>query len=163
MPLHRDIHWIGRQWAVTGHGMQLIDQKLKGFFDIEASRLWEEALVETMRGKEWLNVADFDKGLEVARKRFPPGGITPLPAAETVAQAPPIASIAPRPPVVTPEEPGLRRLDPIAQSSASAVTLQPRAIAAPEPEAAQPAPPKFHMLFSGYAKFVRPWRVRMRQ
>ena len=30
MALHRDIHWIGRQWAVTGHGMQLIDQKLKG-------------------------------------------------------------------------------------------------------------------------------------
>ena len=34
MALHRDIHWIGRQWAVTGHGMQLIDQKLQGFFDI---------------------------------------------------------------------------------------------------------------------------------
>ena len=39
MPLHRDIHWIGRQWAVTGLGMQLIDQKLKGFFDIEVSQL----------------------------------------------------------------------------------------------------------------------------
>ena len=71
MPLHRDIHWIGRQWAVTGLGMQLIDQKLKGFFDIEVSRLWDEALIETTRAKEWLNVADFDKGLEVARKRFP--------------------------------------------------------------------------------------------
>ena len=25
MALHRDIFWIGRQWAVTGHGMQAID------------------------------------------------------------------------------------------------------------------------------------------
>ena len=89
MPLHRDIHWIGRQWAVTGLGMQLIDQKLKGFFDIEASRLWEEALIETTRAKEWLNVADFEKGLEVARNRFPAGGVTPSPPAEKVAPAPP--------------------------------------------------------------------------
>jgi hypothetical protein len=136
MPLHRDIHWIGRQWAVTGHGMQLIDQKLKGFFDIEASRLWEEALVETMRGKEWINVADFDKGLEVARKRFPPGGITPLPAAETVAPAPPVALSA------VPVAPGMT---------------------APPPEVALPVPPRFHMLFSGYGKFIRPWRVRMKK
>jgi hypothetical protein len=136
MPLHRDIHWIGRQWAVTGHGMQLIDQKLKGFFDIEASRLWEEALVETMRDKEWLNVADFDKGLEVARKRFPPGGITLLAAAATVAPAPPIAlSAAPAAPAMT----------------------------APPPEVALPVPPRFHMLFSGYGKFIRPWRVRMKK
>ena len=42
MALHRDIYWVGRQWAVTGHGMQTVDQKLKGEFDIEASRLWEE-------------------------------------------------------------------------------------------------------------------------
>ena len=71
MALHRDIHWIGRQWAVTGHGMQLIDQKLQGFFDIEIIRLWDESLIETMHAKEWLNAADFDKGLAVARARFP--------------------------------------------------------------------------------------------
>src|SRR3954451_7533330 len=99
MPLHRNIHWIGSQWAVTGHGMQLIDQKLKGFFDIKASRLWEEALIETMRGKEWLNAADFDKGLGVARKRFPPGGGTPSPPAETITPAPVVApAIAPTAP-----------------------------------------------------------------
>ena len=92
MALHRDIHWIGRQWAVTGHGMQVIDQKLKGFFDIEVSQLWDEALIETMRAKEWLNVADFDKGLEVARKRFPPGSVTSQP--EAIAPAPPVASAA---------------------------------------------------------------------
>ena len=38
MPLHRDIFWIGKQWSVTGLGMQVIDQKLKGKFDIEVSR-----------------------------------------------------------------------------------------------------------------------------
>jgi hypothetical protein len=182
MPLHRDIHWIGRQWAVTGHGMQLIDQKLKGFFDIEASRLGEDALIETMRAKEWLNVADFDKGLEVARKRFPPGGVTPSPLAETVApvqpiastappvvptapspSAPPIASIGPRPQVAKPEERRPVEFDPVAPPPAPAVlALQPSAIATPEPDVAQPAPPGFHMLFSGYAKFIRPWRVRMK-
>ena len=81
MPLHRDIHWIGRQWAVTGHGMQLIDQKLQGFFDIEIARLWDESLIESMHAKEWLNAADFDKGLAVARARFPQSTlpVTPLP------------------------------------------------------------------------------------
>jgi len=46
MPLHRDIYWVGRQWAVTGYGMQAIDQRLNGIFDIEVSRLWEDSLAE---------------------------------------------------------------------------------------------------------------------
>jgi hypothetical protein len=70
MVLHRDIYWVGRQWAVTGHGLQACDQKQKGKFDIEAARLWDDGLVETMHAKEWLNAADFDKGLEIARKRY---------------------------------------------------------------------------------------------
>ena len=181
MPLHRNIHWIGRQWAVTGHGMQLIDQKLKGFFDIEVPQLWDEALIETMRAKEWLNVADFDKGLEVARKRFPPGSVV---QPETIAPAPPVAPtvrqaaapIAPAPVLVSPiapiepppqiaklEEPRPREPDPVKPTPSPPVILQAIAIPTPEPEAAEPVPPKFHMLFSGYAKFVRPWRVRMRQ
>ena len=45
MALHRDIFWIGRQWAVTGHGMQLIDQRLMGAFDIEVARLWDDDLI----------------------------------------------------------------------------------------------------------------------
>ena len=67
MALHRDIHWIGRQWAVTGHGMQLIDQKLQGFFDIEIARLWDESLIASMHAKEWLNAADFVKLVSVQR------------------------------------------------------------------------------------------------
>ena len=70
MALHRDIFWIGRQWAVTGHGMQLIDQRLEGAFDIEAVRLWDDDLIESLRAKAWLKAEDFDKGLAVARARY---------------------------------------------------------------------------------------------
>jgi hypothetical protein len=150
MALHRDIHWIGRQWAVTGLGMQLIDQKLKGFFDIEVWRLWEEELIETTRAKEWLNVADFDRGLEVARNRFPAGGVTQTPPAETVAPASPIAS-------------SIAAVAPQAMPIAPAALQPMPAIATPEPAVARPVPPEFNMLFSGNAKFVRPWRVRMKK
>jgi len=80
MALHRDIYWIGRQWAVTGSGVQAIDQRLKGAFDIEVSRLWDDDLPERMRAHAWLNAADFDKELSVARTRFPepPRKVRPL-------------------------------------------------------------------------------------
>jgi hypothetical protein len=71
MPLHRDIYWVGRQWAVTGHGMQAIDQRLNGVFDIEVSRLWEDGIIERMYGLKWIDILDFDKGLAVAHKRYP--------------------------------------------------------------------------------------------
>ena len=71
MPLHRDIFWVGRQWAVTGYGMQAIDQRLNGMFDIEVSGLWEDGLVERMYGLKWINIQDFDNGLAAARKRYP--------------------------------------------------------------------------------------------
>jgi hypothetical protein len=90
MALHRDILWIGRQWAVTGHGMQLIDQRLMGAFDIEVARLWDDDLIERMHAKEWLNAADFDKGLEVARARHskPPAAAEPPQVAESSLDAP---------------------------------------------------------------------------
>ena len=72
MPLHRDIYWVGRQWAVTGYGMQAIDQKLNGIFDVEVSGLWDDSLAERMHALKWLNAADFDKGLP------PPASITPI-------------------------------------------------------------------------------------
>ena len=67
MALHREIYWVGRQWAVTGYGLQAVDQRKKGNFDIEAFRLWEESLVEGLRTEKWLNVDDFEKALAVAR------------------------------------------------------------------------------------------------
>src|SRR3954467_5184593 len=100
MALHRDIHWIGRQWAVTGYGMQLIDQKLKGFFDIEAVNLWDDGLIEAMHAKEWLNKDDFDKGLAIARKRYPgPSGTVTPPPGERVLPASANTKMAPPPPV----------------------------------------------------------------
>ena len=105
MALHRDIFWIGRQWAVTGHGMQLIDQRLMGAFDIEAARLWDDELIGRMRAKEWLNAADFDKGLAVARTRY-----SQPQAASTAVVAPPVPvtePIAPPPPPKQ-ESPGLQ-------------------------------------------------------
>jgi hypothetical protein len=71
MALHRDIYWVGKQWAVTGFGVQACDQKQKGKFDIEGSRLWEDGVLESLRAEKWLNAEDFDKAIAVARKHYP--------------------------------------------------------------------------------------------
>ena len=71
MALHQDIYWLGRQWAVTGSGMQVLNQRLHGQFDIDVIRLWDADLPEQVGGHEWLNVDDFTKGLEIARAQFP--------------------------------------------------------------------------------------------
>jgi hypothetical protein len=71
MALHRDIFWVGRQWAVTGSGIQAVDQRLRGVLDIEIARLWDDDLVQSRRAKPGVNAADFDKALTVARERFP--------------------------------------------------------------------------------------------
>ena len=86
MPLHRDIYWVGRQWAVTGHGMQAIDQKLNGVFDIEVSGLWDDSLAERMHALKWLNAADFDKGLAAARKHYPQPDRQGAPPEESVSR-----------------------------------------------------------------------------
>ena len=124
MALHRDIYWVGKQWAVTGHGVQACDQKQKSKFDIEVERVWDDDVLESLRAHKWLNVEDLEKALEIARQRFPE----------------PPRKIAPAPPVA----------------------LQAAAITSTDPEPVKPAAPKFQMLFSGAAKFVRPWRVRMK-
>ena len=71
MPLHRDIYWVGRQWAVTGYGLQAVDQKQKSKFDIEIARLWDDDLVEGLSAERWFNLADFSEGLAIARARYP--------------------------------------------------------------------------------------------
>ena len=88
MPLHRDIYWVGRQWAVTGYGIQACDQKRKGQFDIEGSRLWEDGVLDSMRALKWLNAEDFEKAVSVARRYYPePSRSTPT--AEHYASPPP--------------------------------------------------------------------------
>jgi hypothetical protein len=79
MALHRDIHWIGRQWAVTGFGMQAIDQRFGGKFDIAIERLWDHDLLDILRAQQWFNAADFAKGLEIARTRYPQPEARPAP------------------------------------------------------------------------------------
>ena len=173
MALHRDIFWLGRQWAVTGLGLQLIDQKLQGFFDIEASRLWEDPLIAKMHAKEWLNRADFDKGLALARTRYSqtPRASEPLPPAEEpVSQL--IDSILAEPPRPVPrlDEALLKRLAPIAPPPEPVAVREPE-LAKPEPtelkpaepvEQPEPPTPGFRFGHAGSARFLRPWRVKLK-
>jgi hypothetical protein len=71
MALHRDIFWVGRQWAVTGSGIQAVDQRRRSEFDIEIGRLWDDGLCERMRAHPWFVVEDFEKALAMARGRYP--------------------------------------------------------------------------------------------
>jgi hypothetical protein len=97
MALHRDIYWVGRQWAVTGYGIQACDQKQKGQFDIEGSRLWEEGMQERLRAQTWLNAEDFEKAVSVARQYYPEPSPN-MPPADTavlppkVDETPPLSS-----------------------------------------------------------------------
>ena len=59
MTLHRDIYWLGRQWAVTGHGIQAVNKKLDMRFDVAASRIWEEDTDQPMRELDWFDAEDF--------------------------------------------------------------------------------------------------------
>jgi hypothetical protein len=84
MALHRDIYWVGRQWAVTGFGVQAVDQRLKGAFDVEVARLWDVDLPQRMRALAWLKADDFDKALNIARARFPEPPRKSLPLVESI-------------------------------------------------------------------------------
>ena len=162
MALHRDIFWIGRQWAVTGHGMQLIDQRLEGAFDIEAARLWDDDLIESLRAKAWLKAEDFDKGLAVARTRHPAGstsGVAPQTSAiEPI--APPLP--AAKPEAVKFEAPKPERLAPVQRPPPA----EPQALESPPPVAIEPPEqqsPDLQMKIDGGARFARPWRVWMKK
>jgi hypothetical protein len=142
MPLHRDIYWVGKQWSVTGYGIQAIDQKLQGKFDIEASRIWEDGWPDALDDEKWFNAKDFDKGLSEARKRYP---------------KPPDL----KPPDLKPPGKAALKTVPVLVAPASPVASvagkqQPK----PSPE---PAPASFAMRLEGCrAKFLTTWRVRMR-
>ena len=162
MALHRDIFWIGRQWAVTGHGMQLIDQRLTGAFDIEVVRLWDDDLIARMRAKEWLNAADFDKGLAVARTRHPQPQ-----AGSTSVIAPPIPAIEPIAPPPPPEAPKFETAKPERSAPVHpSQPVEPQVLESPPPVAIEPPKqesPDLQMKIDGGAKFARPWRVWMKK
>ena len=124
MALHRDVYWVGRQWAVTGYGIQACDQRQKSQFDIEASRLWEDGVLEGMRALAWLNIEDFEKALSVARQHYPEPPRKAVPAEENA------SGLGDRGPVELPK----------------------------------PAAQKFDMRIDGWpARFVRPWRIRIKR
>lgn len=163
MALHRDIFWIGRQWAVTGHGMQLIDQRLEGAFDIDVARLWDDDLIASLRAKAWLKTEDFDKGLAVARTRYPQP-----PAGSTSGVAPPAAAIAPvaSPLPAKPEGPKFEAPKPERPTPVQPLPPpEPQALGSP-PAAAEPPEqqsPDLQMKIDGGARFARPWRVWMKK
>jgi hypothetical protein len=131
MALHRDIYWVGRQWAVTGYGMQAVDPKLKGQFDIEAIRLWEDGLSDGLNAGGWLNSEDFAKALSVARARYPqPSREVPEPSQESALSL--------------------------------SLTLGLNGGAPMEPP--EPLVPRFAMRIERWpARFLRPWRARLRR
>lgn len=153
MPLHRDILWIGRQWAVTGHGMQLIDQRLMGDFDIEVARLWDDDLIARMQAKAWLNAADFDTALAVARSRHQRSGEAPL----VDAPAPP-EIIASPPPVAALERDTATGMPPVLEEAQERDQPPPASIEPPAPRS-----PDLQMKTSGNARFASPWRVWMKR
>ncbi|WP_426608526.1 hypothetical protein [Bradyrhizobium sp. McL0616] len=89
MALHSDIFWVGRQWAVTGAGIQAVDQRLRGVLDIGIARLWDDAHVQSRRAKPGVNVEDFDTAVTLARIRYPK---TPVSAPIIVIEASPAVS-----------------------------------------------------------------------
>ncbi len=62
MVLHRDIYWLGKQWAVTGYMDQAVDKKLDMKFDIEVGRLSEEGLADSMRSGELVRPRRLQRG-----------------------------------------------------------------------------------------------------
>jgi hypothetical protein len=151
MALHRDIFWIGRQWAVTGHGMQLIDQRLEGAFDIEIIRLWDDDLIASLRAKAWLKAEDFDKALAAARTRHSQAPSTSL-------AAPPVPAIEPIAPPPKLERLATVELPQPLPAPPAAVSPQPQPIEPPKQQS-----PDLQMKIDGGARFARPWRVWMKK
>jgi hypothetical protein len=143
MALHRDIYWVGRQWAVTGAGIQAVDQKRRQAFDIEIAGIWDDGLAERLRGHAWFNGEDFDNALSIARSRFPAPPRKPLPLVESVLEL-----IQPAP-VELPK--------PVAPPPAS--MPPPRKVEPAAPP--QPALPMPQLRVEGsLARFLPQWRIR---
>jgi hypothetical protein len=158
MPLHRDVFWVGRQWAVTGHGMQAVDQKQKSKFDIEIARLWDDDLAEDLSSERWFNLADFNEGLAIARARYPepPGRPKPKPAPPREMSLPPKDSAAASQLKTVPTVERAKAEAPSTQSRSKRRKLR------PEADLAQSDAAKFAMrVDGGCARFTTMWRVRI--
>jgi hypothetical protein len=145
MALHRDIHWVGRQWAVTGFGVQAIDQRLNGAFDIEASAVWDESLLERIRAQSWVYLVDLEKALVLARQRFPQGPKKSLSLVETVLE------LIQQPTAASSAQP--------AASAAAQARLQPGETGE-QADVPRSVPVLQRRTEGALARFVPQWRVR---
>lgn len=165
MALHRDIFWVGRQWAVTGFGIQAVDQRLRGVLDIESARLWDDDFVQSRRGKPGINVEDFDKALTMARTRHPQGD-APATSASISAPVPPTPRAVERPQASVISDKDSAETDSL---MAMLSKLAPPKIApkVTEPPAAMPKvlppvtrPPLELRAEGRLARFLPQWRIR---
>lgn len=69
MVLHRDVFWLGRQWAVTGYGLQAVSKKHNMKYDIDVSQIWRDDLDASLRELPWFDAQDFAEALVRARTR----------------------------------------------------------------------------------------------
>jgi hypothetical protein len=159
MALHRDIFWIGRQWAVTGFGVQAVDQRLKGAFDIEIARLWDEDLPRRMRALAWLNADDFSKALEIARQRHPEPPRKSLPLVESVLEL-----ISPMPLTSEPPKPSPAKPAASPKEVRPAVSLMNTSMPPAGPKPIELPSAKIPLLAwrveRASAKFLPQWRIR---
>jgi hypothetical protein len=144
MALHRDIYWVGKQWAVTGFGVQACDQKQKVKFDIPVEKLWDDDVLESMRALKWLNAEDFANALSIARQRYPE----------------PPRKAAPPKKATPPEEKAPLKVSAVPAKASAPAPAKPEP---PKPAPAKPAIHKFHLQTKGSAKFLPQWRVRYRR
>lgn len=163
MALHRDIFWVGRQWAVTGFGLQAIDQRLKGAFDVEVARVWQDDVPQRMRGLAWINIDDFNKALDLARERFPaPPGKKVLPLVESVLEL--IQPSVSEAHLTETRLPEAARIEPVAPAAVAAPIALPVDAPPPKPQPPKPEPPKSEPLAMriehASAKFLPHWRIR---
>jgi hypothetical protein len=137
MALHREIYWVGKQWAVTGHGIQACDQKQKAKFDIEASKIWDDGLVQNLRAEPWFNSEDFARALDVARARFPEQPREGRPSADKIWNL--IEAV-------------------LKEADKKAARVKENPVESPKP-----ATPGYEWRIEGCgARFVRQWRIRIR-
>jgi hypothetical protein len=156
MALHRDIHWIGRQWAVTGYGLQAINQKHGGQFDIDIAHLWDDSLHAGLREQKWFNPEDFAKGLALARTRFPEAPRPPEPPSAGPPPTP-VATLLQAQGTITPP----RKAAPTPPPLPVETLLNVSGVVTPPPKAAErptTVASAFQMGIPGRARFVRPWR-----
>jgi len=140
--------------------MQAINQKRHGQFDIPIERLWDDDLLDGVRDQKWFNPDDFNKGLAVARGRYPQSMARPAPPKPVKMLPQPSVAIAPPVPVAPVVVPPVEA--PEIAPSELAPTSKP--VLSPEPvKPEEPAPP-FRMSLLGHpAKLLRVWRARRRR